>query len=520
VRKKRALREGVDLMRVSLAVPFIVCVTYAQAPTTRLNPQVQRVVSEISEERIAGTLKKLESFETRHIHSEQDHPTRGIGAAAKWLAAELTSYSARLQVRREKFSLKKTPTGGRVLRDVELENVVAVLPGTINKDRHVLVSGHYDSLVMVMKKGTQEQRIAEMVRRGVAEEEAKRYLQLFPATEGDVGPDWEASAAQRIAPGVTDDGSGTAAVLELARVMSRYEWDKSIVFVAFAAEEVGLEGSKAFTVAAKQRSMQIEAVLNNDIVGSDVAGNGRAASSTLRVFADGPEDSPSRALLRYVKETAERYVPSMAIDMIFRRDRFMRGGDHTSLANEGYAAVRFTSAAENYAHQHKATDTFANTSVPYTARVTRVNAAALASLALAPRPPDVNWTYRSGPDKDRRVPMLTRGRSGYDAALRWVPSPEPDVAGYTVLVRATTSPVWEREVYVGNVDRYVMPDVSIDDRVIGVRAVDKDGNQSLVAAYLEPTIRFSGTEPAKPAAESLRSSASGRTETAADQTPK
>jgi hypothetical protein len=510
-----------DLMRAALAIPFIACIAgYAQPPATRLNPQVQRVVSEISEERIAASLRKLESFETRHIHSEQDHPTRGIGAAARWLAAELTGYSPRLQVRKEKFALKKTADGGRVLRDVELENVVAVLPGTIAKDRYVVVSGHYDSLVLVMKKGTDRERIADMVRRGVAEDEAKRYVQLFPASEDNVGPDWEASAAQRFAPGVTDDGSGTAAVLELARVMSRHEWDKSIIFVAFAAEEVGLEGSKAFAAAAKKAGLQIEAVLNNDIIGSDLAGNGRAANGTLRIFGDGPEDSPSRALLRYVKETAERYVPSMDTQMIFRRDRFLRGGDHTSFANEGYAAVRFTSAAENYANQHKVTDTFANTSVPYTARVTRVNAAALASLALAPRPPEVNWIYESGRDKGRRVPMLTRGRSGYDAALRWIASPDPDVAGYTVLMRSTTSPVWERELYVGNVDRYVMPDVSIDDRVIGVRAVDKDGNQSLVAAYLEPTIRFSGTEPPKPPADSLRSSASAQTETAAGQTPK
>ncbi|HET8548161.1 MAG TPA: M20/M25/M40 family metallo-hydrolase [Bryobacteraceae bacterium] len=491
----------------------------AQAPATRLNPQVERVIREISEERIAATLKKLESFETRHVMSEQDHPTRGIGAAARWLAAELASYSPRLQVRREKFPIRKSPDG-RIQRDVELENVVAVLPGVLNKDRCVVSSAHYDSLVLVRKKGTEQERIAEMVRRGMAEEEARRYAHLFPAREADIGVDWEASAAQRFAPGVNDDGSGTAAVLELARVMSRYEWDKSILFVAFAAEETGMEGSKAFAAAAKKQSMQIEAVLNNDIIGSEVAGNRRAASSTVRVFADGPEDSPSRALLRYVREHAERYVPSMNIDMIFRRDRFLRGGDHTSFANEGFAAVRFTSAAENYANQHKVSDTFANTSVACAARVARVNAAALASLALAPRPPEVNWTYHSGPDKGRRVPMLGRGTSGYDAALRWLPSPEPDVAGYSVLVRSTTSPVWEREVYVGNVDRYVMPDVSIDDRVIGVRAVDRDGNQSLVAAYLEPAQRRSAAEPIRPAVEPLSSAASGQTGTAADQTPK
>jgi hypothetical protein len=191
----------------------------------------------------------------------------------------------------------------------------------------------------------------------------------------------------------------------------------------------------------------------------------------------------------------------MQIDAIFRRDRFLRGGDHTPFSNQGYAAVRFTSAAEHYANQHRVTDTFANTSVPYTTRVTRVNAAALGSLALAPQAPQVNWTWQSGRDKGRLVPMLSRGRSGYDAVLRWLPSPEPDVAGYMVVMRSTTAPAWEREVYVGNVDRYVMSDVSIDDRVIGVRTVDKDGNQSLVATYLEPTVRIGSADPVKAVAE-------------------
>jgi hypothetical protein len=232
--------------------------------------------------------------------------------------------------------------------------------------------------------------------------------------------------------------------------------------------------------------MQIEAVLSNDIVGSDVSGNGRSATNVLRVFS-GADESPTRELGRYVKRTGERYVPSMQLEMVFRRDRFLRGGDHRPFAERGFAAVRLTTASENYANQHSATDTFANTSVPYTTRVAKINGAVAASLALAPAPPVLNWTWNSGPRKGGHEPMLTPGKSRYDAVLHWLPNKEADLAGYNVLLRATTSPDWERVVWVGNVNGYTMPDVSIDDVVIGVQAVDKEGNASIVSPYQEPT---------------------------------
>jgi hypothetical protein len=246
---------------------------------------------------------------------------------------------------------------------------------------------------------------------------------------------------------------------------------------------------------AKQKGIQIEAVLNNDIIGSDISGNGRTANGVLRVFADGPEDSPARTLQRYAKQLAERYVPSMQMEMVFHGDRFLRGGDHTSFTTHGFAAVRFTTPSENFANQHSATDTFDHTSVPYTTRATRMNAAVLASLALAPPPPVTNVSIMSGERKGDRIPMLTRGKSGYDAEMRWVGSNSPGLAGYSIVMRATTSPDWEREIWVGNVTRYTLPDVSIDDIVLGIRAVDNDGNQSLVAPYLE-AVRKLLTEPA------------------------
>jgi len=270
--------------------------------------------------------------------------------------------------------------------------------------------------------------------------------------------------------------------------MSQFQFDKTLVFVAFAAEEVGLSGSQTYATIAKQTGMQIEAVLNNDIIGSDIAGNGQSSNNVLRLFAAAPEDSPARELGRYVKQIGERLVPSMHVNLIFRTDRFLRGGDHTPFVNQGYAAVRLTSSAENYENQHTTSDTFANTSVPYAARVARVNGATLASLALAPVPPTLNWAWESGPNKGGHVPLLTRGKSGYDAVLHWLPNTEPDLAGYAVLIRSTTSSVWEKEIWVGNVTSYTMPGVSIDDIVIGVKAVDKEGNASLVSPYMEPVL--------------------------------
>ena len=468
--------------------PLFAAFSFAQQPATRLNPIVKQIVDSISEERITAILKKLESFGTRYVLSAQDDPVHGIGAAKRWIHDEFQSYSPRLEVSYQNFAVKKGARQGQIIRDVELSNVVAVLPGTIHKDRYVLVTGHYDTVTLVRKPYTgEEQTVAEAVRRGVDENEERRFLKLLPPVGTERGPlDFEATAAELVSPGVTDDGSGTAAVMELARVMSQHTFDKTIVFIAFAAEEIGLSGSQAYAPMAKRTGMKIEAQLNNDIIGSDKAGNGRSATNVLRVFAAGPEDSGARELGRYLKLQAERYVPAMQAQLVFRRDRFLRGGDHTPFLNQGFAAVRLTTASENYANQHTRTDTFANTSPAYTTRVARMNAAALASVALAPAPPELNWTWASGPNKGGHVPLLSRGASGYDAVLHWLPNGEEDLAGYAVLIRSTTSPVWERETWVGNVTSYTMPDVSIDDVVIGVKAVDKDGNESIVATYLEP----------------------------------
>jgi hypothetical protein len=404
----------------------LLCLPLA-ARAARPDPDLSRLIGEVSTERIAASMRKLASFRTRDLHSE------GIDAARRWLLEELKSYGGRLEVRADTYPVKK---GGRVERDLDLVNVAAVLPGTTQRERQVILGAHYDSWSL--------------------------------AKFGD--------AATRPAPGVSDDASGVAAVLEAARLMSGREWKKTLVFILFAGEEQGLLGSRLHAEKLVSEKAAVDAVLNLDIIGDEVAGNGRKMSHLVRLFSAEPADSPSRALARYVRETAQLYVPSMTVDTIFRADRFGRGGDHTPFAQRGYAAVRFTGPNENYAHQHSPDDTMENSSPEYTTRVAKVNLAAAAALASAPRTPVV--AQPSG------APLLGRGKSGYDAALRWTHEGEPDLAGFAVVIRSTIAPFWEREIFAGNVRELTLENVSIDELVIGVKAVSIAGFESPVAAYV------------------------------------
>jgi hypothetical protein len=463
------MRVSVPLLALSIAAS-----AFAQFKT--VNPTVKKVVETVSEERIAEILKKLEGFETRNIFSEDDSPTRGIGAARRWIADQFKSYSPRLEVRFDSYKVKKK---GRIVRDVEIHNVVAVLPGKLNPERQFIISGHYDSLALLRRNNAAGATPTDGG--GAANPDAGA---AGPAPEGAPN-NFDLSMLAKTEPGVTDDGSGTAAVMELARVMSQFEFEKTIVFIAFAGEEEGLIGSTLYARKAHQENNVIDGVLNNDIIGSDVSGNGRTGNGTLWIFSEEPADSPSRQLARYIKDISERYLLSMKVDLIFRADRFGRGGDHTPFNQEGYAAVRFTTPNENFANQHSVTDTFANTSVPYTTRVVRSNAAVLASLALAPKAPVTVQPIATGPRKGQLTPMISRGRSRYDALLRWKnENPEPDLLGYAIVMRRTTSPDWEKEIFVGNVMEYTFKDVSIDELVFGVKAIDRDGNESLVAPYV------------------------------------
>jgi len=487
---------------------------FTPADEKGINPQVRKIVDEVSEARIKGIIEKLVSFGTRNTMSNPDSPDHGVGAARQWIFDELKSYSPRLQVRFDKWRVKKQ--GQRIFKDIDLYDVVAVLPGKTMPETQILVTGHYDSLnVGNRPPGGAPAGPSTDAPAAAAGEDGRgggQRPQLTPA-------DYEKNA-ELPAPGACDDGSGTAAVMELARVMSQYEFDKTLVFIAFAGEEQGLIGSTLEAAKAKKETQVVEAVLNNDIIGTDTAGNGRTDNSSVSVYSDEIMDSPSQQLARFAHDIGELYLPSMKVNPIFLQDRIGRGGDHTPFQLEGYAAVRISTPNEIYANQHHATDTVENMSVPYTTRVVRVNAAVAASLALAPKPPLVTREMRPGAGRGTaanapetapqqtaegegrggrnadaggrgrggrgRGPMLTRG-SGYDAVMQWrLAGPESSVAGYAVVLRSTTAPFWEREIPVGKATQFTLKDVSIDDLRFGVKAIGPNGAESLVTPYVFP----------------------------------
>ncbi len=442
------------------------------------DPVIRKMLGEISRDRIAATMRKLASFDTRGNFSNPDQKDRGIGAARRWIFERFQSYSPRLDVAFDPYSVKKQ--GTRILRDVEVVNVVAVLPGTTQPEERIVVGAHYDSLNIVRKPNAPE-----------ATPEGGE-----PAADDVI--DFEKSV-EATAPGVTDNAAGTALVLELARVMSQYKFEKTIVFIAFAGEEIGLVGSSLYASKAKDRKDRIEALLNNDVVGVSVAGDGHAESGVVHVFSEEPADSPSRELARYVRETAQRYLPAFRAEPVFRQDRFSRGGDHSPFNASGFAAIRFTSAAENLGIQHTANDTFDKSSPDYATSVARVNAAVLASLALAPSAPETTREILTGSAKGRKVPTVARGKSHYDAVLRWKDSPATDLAGYAIVIRPSTAPFWEQQIFVGKATEYTLPGLSIDDIVFGVKAIDNEGHESPVAPWIAAPYVLRPFETADPA---------------------
>jgi hypothetical protein len=415
-------------------------------PATDIDPQVARLVGEVSEARLGAVLKKLESFETRNTMSTTDSPTRGIGAARQWIFDELRGYSPRLDVSFDTYRIAKQ---GRITRDVEARNVMAVLRG--RSPRRIYISGHYDTVAIA---GGQVQR------NGGSTE---------PTTFAD--PD-------STAPGVNDDGSGVALTMELARVFAQsgIEFDATLVFMCHVAEEQGLMGAKLHAQKSKNDHVQIDAVLNNDIVGNDRGGNGIVDGSSIRVYSEGPEDSPSRELARYVQRWGMRYVPSHRVRLMSRPDRFSRGGDHTAYNQYGFAAVGFRESRENFSRQHDPRDTLEGVSLPYLTQNARVNAAAAAALALAPQTPVVVT--------EKGQPTINRAPSGYDAHLQWKAS--PGASSYRIFWREAWGPDWQHEMAVGNVTEATLPNTLIDDLVFGVAAVDATGHESLVAPYLAP----------------------------------
>ena len=437
------------------------------------NQAIPGIVREIDARRIEASIRKLVSFGTRNTLSSQDDPKRGIGAARDWIIAEMQRYAAdsggRMRVELQSF---EQPRAGRIPRPVKITNVLAWLDGTQPNPgkRLFVVSGHYDSM-------------------------------CGRATDGECD-----------APGANDDASGTAAVMEMARVMSRHQFEAPILFAAVAGEEQGLLGSRYLAEKLQNDGWRVEAMLTNDIIGSSRGGNGVKDDRSVRVFSEGvptsesesqaavrrsvggENDSVSRQLARYIKEYGERSVPGMKVRMIYRRDRYGRGGDHIPFLERGFPAVRLSEPNEDYRHQHQNVRTENGivygdlpefVDFPYVAKVACVNAAALASMASAPAPPrNVSVVNRQSPDTE----------------LRWVANTESDFAGYEVVWRETTEPVWTHSRAAGNVTAFTIPGLSKDNYFFGVRAVDRQGNRSIVAFPSAGRTASSGSEPERPSA--------------------
>ena len=424
--------------------------------TQKPNPVIGKIAQEISSARIEAMIRKLAGFGTRNSLSDATSETRGVGAARRWIKSELELCSrdsgGRLKVEFDEHLIEKGP---RIPKPTVIVNVVATLPGmqAESRDRIYVVSGHYDSMPS-------------------------------SPVDGETG-----------APGANDDASGTAASMELACVMSKYNFDATLVFMAVAGEEQGLLGSTGWAKAAKAKGWNIAGMMTNDIIGNSKDADGKVERGRVRLFAEGvppikdipddvlavirtggENDLPTRQLARFIKEAGERHVPHMKIDMIYRRDRYLRGGDHFPFLDAGYAAVRFTEPVEDWRHQHqnvRIEDGVQYGDLPefvdfkYVADVARVNAAALAALAL-------------GPSVPREVEMENL-RLENNTTLRWKANPEPDIAGYRIVWRETTSPFWQWSQDVGNVTRETVVGVSKDNYLFGVQAYDKESNASVVA---------------------------------------
>ncbi len=447
-------RAAFLLLLINATFILVASPVLAQQAADVADPQIKAALHEISAGQIQGYIEKLVSFQTRSTLSAQDQASiaagRGIGAAREWIKSEFEHYSREctgcLEVKTDTFI---QPISERVPSPVEITNIYAVLKGSNPEDakRIVLVTGHYDS----------------------------RNSDILDKTG--------------IAPGANDDGSGTAISLECARVLSKLKFPATIIFLTVAGEEQGLYGSKHFADFAKAQGWNIEAALNNDIVGGDKSSG--QDPKVVRVFSEsipdgateaqlrmiralgGENDSPSRELARYIAQTARIYQTGVAPLLEFRRDRYLRGGDHISFNEVGFSAVRFTEFQENFHHQHQNVRTENGieygdlpkfVDFDYVANVARVNTAALAALAAAPGPP-------------RNVRLQTKELEN-DSTLVWDPPADDRAVGYEVLWRATAAPDWEHSQAVGRVSKATVP-VSKDNVIFAVQAVDEAGHKSL-----------------------------------------
>lgn len=439
------------LLLISVLTSGMYCI--AQPSIIKQDMMIKKMVDEVSDKNIESYVRKLVSFETRNSMSDTLSATTGIGAARNWIRSEMARYSRESDGRlKAEFDVFTQPADGRrVAVPTVMKNVLGILPGTDPLDDRVfIVSGHYDSRAS------------------------------------------DVNDAKSFAPGANDDASGTATVMELARVMSKHKFNCTIIFVAMVAEEQGLFGAANLAKRAKEAKWNIAGMITNDIIGNTYGlETGLKDNNSVRIFSEGvsvvetpaeaavrtstgsENDGRARQFARYMKEVGERYVDQLDVKLIYRRDRFLRGGDHTPFSQQGFPGVRVTEMNENFDRQHQNVrkengvdygDLPDFVDYAYTQKVARMNLASLANLALSPREPENAGIITS---------QLTN-----KTVLKWEKPKGEAPAGYYVVMRETNSPVWERKFFFTATTATL--NYSKDNYVFGVQSVDADGHESLI----------------------------------------
>jgi Zn-dependent M28 family amino/carboxypeptidase len=451
--------------RIAVLAALAFAAPAAAQPAPTEHPLLHELAGKVSPERQRATITRLVGFGTRHTLSDTKSPTRGIGAARRWVASEFQAISKDcggcLTIETPSQIVSGTT---RIPNPTEVMDVLAIQRGTTDPDRVIVISGHMDSRVTDPMNFTSD------------------------------------------APGANDDASGTAAVIEAARVLSKYRFPATLVFAALSGEEQGLHGGKVLADYATKQGWRVEADLNNDIVGNSEGLTGVRETTRVRVFSEGTKavetpaeadkrrynggevDSPSRQLARFMDGLADKYLANFDVTMVYRTDRFSRGGDQVEMLKAGFPAVRVTEANENYTRQHqdlrtengiKYGDVIEGVDFAYLAQVTRLNIISMAALASAPAPP-------TGVD--------IKGAVSVDTMVSWVPS--PDAARYRLWWRSTTDPQWRFSRDAPPSGQAVLSGVNIDDWFFGVSAVSADGWESPVVFPGAPG-QWAKGEPAK-----------------------
>jgi Zn-dependent M28 family amino/carboxypeptidase len=439
-----------------IVIPYLFALLlFTQGTVAQLtvdDPEITKMISEIKAQSLENTVNKLVSFGTRHTLSDTKSKTRGIGAAQQWVKSEFEKYAlvsnGRLTAKIDYFTIKAD--GRRIAVDSELGNVMGTLKGTDPNDNRVLIiSGHLDSRVTDVMNTTAD------------------------------------------APGANDDGSGVAAMMELAKIMSKRSFPYTILFVAVTGEEQGLYGARHLADMAKQENWNIVAMLNNDMIGNSLSsGTGLRDNTKVRVFSEATpyleteeeakmrklinrdNDSPSRLLARYIKSVTDQYVDQLEVNLVYRNDRFLRGGDHTPFSQNGFTAIRFCEMNENYDHQHqdlrtenavKYGDLPEFMDFEYLRKIAASNLATLANLALAPKAPT-------------NVGIEVKDLTNF-STLVWKAAENSTQYGYQILIRETSATNWEKTIFVKDTKATVP--YSKDNFLFAVQAIDDLGHASL-----------------------------------------